>query len=194
MERALYTYGIITMSAAIALAGHEWIDWRCLTASDWAAWFGAVGTIGTLIGTIVLATQESRRRNREIRSKARIIIPSLTMKLIAAGIAFDKTVKAFSTPRLPTKEMLLRESAKLRAIPLWTPEDANALAHLPNDIATQLMLIKETVEAVANALEFTPNNWVRMVVDSVDRLNNGITLIDAVLHECNVEYHGADYA
>lgn len=190
MNRMLYTYGAIVSLGAIGYAGYELINWRCLTASDWAAWFGAVGTIGTLIGTIMLATQESRRRNREIRSKARIIIPSLTMKLIAAGIAFDKTVKAFSTPRLPTKEMLLREAAQLRSIPLWTPEDANALAHLPNDIATQLMLIKETVEAVANALEFTPNNWILMVVDSVDRLNNGITLIDAVLRECNIEYHG----
>ena len=152
MERALYTYGVIALSAAIAVAGYEWINWRCLTASDWAAWFGAVGTIGTLIGTIVLATQESRRRNREVRSKARIIIPSLLMKLIAAGIAFNKTVGGLSTPRLPTKEMLLREAAQLRSISLWTPEDANALAHLPHDVATQLMLIKETAEAVALSL------------------------------------------
>lgn len=72
MERALYTYGLIAMSAAIALAGYEWINWRCLTTGDWAAWVGAVGTIAAFAGTIWIATGEKRDRMRRERSKAYI--------------------------------------------------------------------------------------------------------------------------
>lgn len=156
---------------------------------DLATWFGAIGTIGTLIGTIVLATQETRRRNREIRSKARIIIPGLMMKLIAAGKAFDETIQRLDSSRLPNKQILEREAANLRAFSLWTAEDAAALAHLPNDVSSQLMLIKETTETVANSLGFSQNNWLKLSIESVQRLKDGKSLISAVSQECDIEYH-----
>lgn len=43
-----------------------------LSKADWGTWVGSVGTVGTLIGTILLATSETRRRNKEAFSKARI--------------------------------------------------------------------------------------------------------------------------
>jgi hypothetical protein len=157
---------------------------------DLATWLGAIGTIGTLIGTIILATQQTRLRNREMRSKARIIIPGLTMKLIATSNIFENVLEITKFPAL-VRESSLRQGVKyLRSIPLWTPEDANALAHLPNDVASQLMLIKETAEAVANAFEFNPNNAYLLVSASTEKLKRGLILIDKVLHECNIEYHG----
>jgi len=56
-----------------------------LSKSDWAAWVGAIGTVATLIGTIHLATAETRRRTRQERIAADMRGVSLGARFSYAG-------------------------------------------------------------------------------------------------------------
>lgn len=39
----------IVLAGALALGGYNWICWSSLTASDWATWFGSIGTVTAVI-------------------------------------------------------------------------------------------------------------------------------------------------
>ena len=65
MDHWFNRYAVLALGAAVGLAGYTWIDWRCLTVTDWGTWVGAIGTVGALAGTIWIATSESRRRQQQ---------------------------------------------------------------------------------------------------------------------------------
>ena len=50
---------------AAAYYGYLATPWSCMDATVSAYWVAAIGTTGTLIGTIVLASSEARRRQQE---------------------------------------------------------------------------------------------------------------------------------
>jgi hypothetical protein len=56
-------YAAILLSAVAGLLACAGVFWSGLTAADWGKWVGAVNTVGTLIGTIWLATESSREKS-----------------------------------------------------------------------------------------------------------------------------------
>lgn len=50
---------------AASYYGYRATPWSCMDATVSAYWVAAIGTTGTLIGTIVIASSEARRRQRE---------------------------------------------------------------------------------------------------------------------------------
>jgi hypothetical protein len=79
---------IAIMSAWCIFAVHEGVNslvrahnWQPMTISDWGTWVGSIGTVATLIGTIYLATNETRRRVRSELALAQIYAVYIRVKL-----------------------------------------------------------------------------------------------------------------
>lgn len=191
MKNAFYetATGIATAIALFASGvalGHI-VNRLPIASGDAATWTGALLAGLAFGGTITLASQESRRRNRERRLLARIIIPRVVMKLVRLKSAFERA-SAELKHHTYTKAIVVTAAGVIKVESLWSAEDAVALAHLGNDCASQLMLIKEISESVALKLEFAPNNWNAVAADSVTQLDRGVELINSCLLECNREY------
>lgn len=154
---------------------------------DLATWFGGLMSALAFGGTIVLASQETRRRNRQTKALARIIIPGVLMKLSRAKPAFA-TASANLKKQVATKEFLVFVAQHIKTVAFWSAEDATALSHLESDCASQLMLIKEICEQVALALEFAPNDWNSVIAESIEHLDRAVVLTTACLIVCNKEY------
>src|SRR5438045_996442 len=54
------------------------------TPGDTGAWAGAIGTVGTLVGTIWLATAAERRRMREESARAVVAAHALALRISLA--------------------------------------------------------------------------------------------------------------
>lgn len=54
----LYTYAGLTLAAAVALPGQEWIDWTSITGDQWAAWVQAVGSIAAIAAAIWISNRQ----------------------------------------------------------------------------------------------------------------------------------------
>lgn len=142
---------LLIFIAMTGLAGYNWIAWSCLTPSDWAAWVGAVGTVGTLIGTIWLATAADRRRRREECSRAVIAAHALQLRITSAwSIARE------------VKESLENESIRgfqyaavadwIEGAALWTDEEVLPLMVLPRNVAAELVATRDLLLDCARAL------------------------------------------
>lgn len=74
---------ITTLAAMISLAavytfGYQLVPWpTTIVAPDWDTWIGAIGTVGTLVGTLYIATSETRRRRSEEATRANITAAAL---------------------------------------------------------------------------------------------------------------------
>lgn len=75
--------------------------WQRMTAAEWGVWVGSIGTIGALVGTIWLATSETRRRVRQEREAARLLSTSIKVRIAftigsLAGVAdlLERMIKA----------------------------------------------------------------------------------------------------
>jgi len=88
MRERITIYGFIVISGALGLGMYQWICWTKLSAEIWAAWFGAIGTIGTLIGTIIIATNQDRKKSTEAEALAFVTMFSIINSIthIAAGL------------------------------------------------------------------------------------------------------------
>ncbi|RFB69909.1 MULTISPECIES: hypothetical protein [unclassified Herbaspirillum] len=74
-------YAILVIGAAIGVGAYHATCWSVLTASDWAAWVGALGTVGTLIGAIWIATTQQRAAEHEAISLAEVTLMSMQFRL-----------------------------------------------------------------------------------------------------------------
>lgn len=75
-------WAIMVIAAAIGLAAYEGIPWCKMSVAEWAYWVAAVGTTGTLIGTIWLATNETRIKNARDMVTARISVSALRPRVL----------------------------------------------------------------------------------------------------------------
>jgi hypothetical protein len=52
-----------------------------LSKSDWGTWVGSVGTVATLVGTIWLATTQTRQKTKDDLTLARLHAASMVLRL-----------------------------------------------------------------------------------------------------------------
>lgn len=48
-ESRINRFCAMVLAGALALGGYNWIGWSSLSASDWATWFGSIGTVTAVI-------------------------------------------------------------------------------------------------------------------------------------------------
>lgn len=109
-----------------------------LSRADWGAWVGSIGTVGTLIGTVWLATSESRRRRFEELARAHIV---------AAALA----------PRIS----LLRSELEGIEFSLAFPDEETGLRELPSVEASNFLASNYTAATSDELLVLTAlrGNW-----------------------------------
>ncbi len=131
-------WAIMVIVAAVGVAGYNCIPWCQMDMTIWAYWVGAVGTTGTLIGTIWLATEEKRERSRRELDLALVVcggiilkIAEIQVKMVAIGETLQTT-----TPGDRTDIEWCAET--LADLPEIESNDLAALIVLPNNLATKV--------------------------------------------------------
>jgi hypothetical protein len=141
---------MIALGAA-SYYGYRTAPWSCMDATVLAYWVAAIGTIGTLIGTIVIATSENRRRKKTEVDFA---------KLAAAGMLFKvrrvrRAVRAFNAMIARPAEQHEIDSAVqvdyagfiqgIEDAGMWNLADVMPLIHLPNETAYNLEYARDRI-------------------------------------------------
>ncbi|WP_155649131.1 hypothetical protein [Burkholderia cepacia] len=62
MERGLYKYVAMVLSAIAGITGYYEIPWAEMTKGDWASWVQAVGSILAIAGTYYIARDQAKRQ------------------------------------------------------------------------------------------------------------------------------------
>lgn len=139
------------------LAAVQMLSVSPLWTEEGAAWVGAIGTVGTLIGTVWLATTETRRRHTEELARANIVVSALTPRIsllrselfnMAEGLAFlNEETGRRDTPR--AEAALVLETNYRPA----TSEELLSLTPLGNNYASQLAYAQSQLSVFRDFIE-----------------------------------------
>ena len=105
-------WAIMVIAAAIGVAAYHGVPWGKMDVTIWAYWVAAIGTTGTLIGTIWLASSEARTRQRERMALAVIQAAHCQHKLQAMLQGLERIVKLLG----PSTEAIIPINNRLVAI------------------------------------------------------------------------------
>lgn len=131
----------------------EMHKWARLSSTDWATWFGALGTFSALSGTIYLATAETRRRNAVEFDRARLVAAGVFFRLKALEVVLDEVdVLSAQHPPLRTARFMMY-AQDLRHACNWNAEELAALVVLPNHAAFHLEVTRAKIERCAVNLD-----------------------------------------
>lgn len=141
-------------------------------------WVGAIGTMGTLIGTIWLATAESRRRKREQNDLA-VIAGASVYHLIGNVCRITKRVTDGTTSEdaIFSKQALSLAADYLRKCDVWANEEIIQLVVAGNGIATDLAVCKKRFEWCIFALDLAAS----MKVITPEQCSSAIIPINKIL-------------
>ncbi len=162
MNRMLYTYGAIVSAGAIAFAGYELIDWRCLTATEWAAWVGAIGTILAFAGTIWVATNHARKQALETRQMAELYAASFVPRIALVEDNVKELRYVLASEMTDIKDYGAIAN-RLRRIVTWTPDELVHLVPLGENAAVKLA---SAVSNIAIAIHLLDTGWMQCTRDS----------------------------
>lgn len=139
----------------VLVAGYcIWMLYPNLQPGDKGTWAGAIGTFFTLVGTIVLATGESRKRHRTENALARLTCVSLyprqlqveeTINIVLARLEQNETSPDASSD-------CSRSAALLAQLPLWAVEELMPIATLPLGAANGLATVAGNLRHVQMVL------------------------------------------
>lgn len=119
-----------------------------------AEWVGAIGTVGTLIGTIILARQETVRRRRQERDAAVVAAAFMDLQFIDYLAILRKVLDGLSLPVEDDFENPWEQyAADLRRCPRWTREEIQPLIYFGSHVAADLAVAQEYVRAAAEMLD-----------------------------------------
>lgn len=158
-----------------------------------AAWAGAFGAFLAFLGTIYLATQETRRRKREAHVRAQIAAPGFAMKLSTLRPVIVQAIKILSSENPIDKETLHFCGSLFHKVQFWTNDDIEPIACLPNGCAINLAMLKEITEMVRRALDDPTDDPMKFVGEMVTQLHTALIILDMALNECYEVYGRTKY-
>jgi len=112
----------------------------CLSPADWAAWFGAIGTIGTLIGTIWLSIRKDVQDRRAALRRAYAIIAGVQPALGRLVADLLREEASLNFDNLATADSMRTLASGITAIPTIyiSSDDLGALSVLDGSDAFRL--------------------------------------------------------
>lgn len=117
-------------------------------------WVGAIGAVGALIGTIVLARQETVRRRRQERDEAVVAAAFMDLQFIDYLGILRGVLDGLSLPVQDDFENPWEQyAASLRRCPRWTREEIQPLIYFGSHVAADLAVAQEYVRAAAEQLD-----------------------------------------
>lgn len=133
------------LAAAVALGGYNWVCWSALSATDWAAWIQAFGSIAAILGAFAIANKQvleqnwlARERELEVAARAATFGKLAAQRTLAAVDNFivmlnrwdGHALFKYDDKFLSAAEDLIHMALQ-RDLP---PEQANILVSLHNEL------------------------------------------------------------
>lgn len=112
-----------------------------LSKSDWGTWVGSIGTVGTLVGTVLLATSEGRAKREEQRALALVATAGFIVRLrnLLRGLANARAVLTEPLAQHDDARVTFAECFEfIEDHDLWTAEELVPLLYLPRQTAARL--------------------------------------------------------
>jgi hypothetical protein len=163
-----YVLGVLVVIGAatdLILIGRE-VD---LSKSDWGTWVGSVGTVATLVGTIWLATAQTRQKNRDDLTLARLHAASMVLRLHHAESMVSSVCQTLSTaldtPIELSVEHLNDMGLKLSSIKPWGISDLVPLIPLPKNTAAKLAQAADNLDSMGMELSRATANYQELNSD-----------------------------
>jgi hypothetical protein len=128
-------------------------NWQPMTISDWGTWVGSIGTVATLIGTIYLATSETRKRNHQELVIAALHSSAIEMRLAHAKGRLDATkmlLLAILEKQDPHPQLMKQALNLLLEIDEPSPDDLLPLAVLKNNTAIVIVRSSTALKGLRN--------------------------------------------
>lgn len=181
-------FGVAAASFVTCYFIGAFIGYPPAAPADFAAWAGAVGTVGALIGTIVLATGQSREKQAAERSLAALVAAGVLPAISAAiGVshrvekALDEDISLCVTTNYPRYSKLLREACP------WTAQSIVALSVLPNLAAYHLEHARAKISLATTDLNFAatigpddvptdPSEYCKQVVSALQEARASLNI------------------
>jgi hypothetical protein len=121
-------------------------------------WIGALGAIAAFAGTIFLATAETRRRNREEMTRARLQASALTFRVkhvVLVAKELTSKIEPFYDEADAEKCLAFCNfvKEKLTALQLWTVDEIAILAPLPSNTAERLAQVMDEVYRLTTLMD-----------------------------------------
>lgn len=149
--------GLIVLVATVIII--RWVgnflDWARFDAGDLATWVGAFGTVAALFGTIVLATTETRRRERAEMLLAGLHASALLTRINDAynAVANLRVQLGHDLDEGDIRASMLEYAlVRIQRLKLWTVDELVALAPLPDSAASKLARVPDQVQMVIDIL------------------------------------------
>ncbi|WP_219135400.1 hypothetical protein [Janthinobacterium sp. UMAB-60] len=185
-------WAIMAIAAAIGVAGYNCIPWCKMDITIWAYWVAAIGTTGTLLGTLWIATSETRRRRNDASAIARLTAAAMYFQHIhnEANTKFAlKCLKDANSHELLAQKgmghlLILAKNAHrlLAKVNQWTPTELLRLAPLPYDCAAQLAAahgrIGSTVSLLSDVEDSSQN-----LASFFEHLNTNCTVLEGAVQQ-----------
>lgn len=149
-------WAIMVIATAIGVAAYHGVPWCKMDVTIWAYWVGAVGTIGTLIGTIWLATAETRKRNVQEIAVARVTASAIRPRIrdiehICRNVCKDMDAICSFYPSQPIPiDRLKAIGNALDTLDFWTVQEIVPLVVLPGHCAEKLAGARGTIATTSS--------------------------------------------
>lgn len=130
-----------SMMIALSVAsyyGYRATPWSCMDTTVSAYWVAAIGTTGTLIGTIWLATEEKRERSRRELNLALVVCGGIILKISEIQVKVDAVGKGLLETVADERDNVEWSAGILADLPEIEIRDLAALVVLPDNFATKV--------------------------------------------------------
>jgi len=135
----------------------EATPWRAMEPADWGVWFGSIGAVGAFVGTIWLATSESRRREREAMDIATLAASSIFLKIALTIGSVNRVIEALERTADDPK-MFDYCSFVISKIERCSNEELLPLIPLPNHTAAKLGLVMQALTVIQRHCQTAPTS------------------------------------
>lgn len=129
---------LMTALSGASYYGYRTTPWSCMDATVSAYWVAAIGTTGTLIGTIWLATEEKRERSRRELDLALVVCGGIILKIAEIQVKMEAVGKKLLRTIPGERENIEWGAEILGTLPEIEFRDLAALIVLPNNVATKV--------------------------------------------------------
>ena len=171
MQKKILQWAYVLMVASISLliwiavlifAWHaeDATPWTDMKAADWGVWAGSIGTVATLIGTIILATTDKRRTRREAQDRAVVAAAALGPKLFSLQLILVNFSEILLDERFEKTQFQYSSMVSgLNSKPLWTNDDILPLIVLPHHVCTRLAGVRTLLEQLISDMKDLADTW-----------------------------------
>lgn len=187
---------IAIMSLWGLFAAHQLVNamftahhWKGMSAGDWGTWIGSIGTVGAMIGTIWLATAETRRRTAAALDLATLAASSIVLRTARLNSAIRASIETLSHG-LEGRDRIRGFQYCIDALSTaerWTIDELTPLVPLPNHAAAKLALVNQMLVTIELVLTRARANPLRFAADQERELIRQLHLAHGTLNEGIVE-------